>query len=249
MSMQIMWKRYYNEAEITPALFMAQELCLNAESYAFNRNQKNFSGNEHTEKFIVPIRWEDELEIYGLVAPINFPIYSKQGLDKMEVKQEFLEKWKKMWGGGLFHNCFWFIQANVRSSKATEIQSYINWKKSKHKERLALIYLGNFWLYKDEEETLNQAAERFFNEHKELQGYFRAEWKRKYWEDYGKYAKAILDDGGLLFDQHSNKAYSKFNDFGDPATAAWRALCILGYFQWVSRLEMISEWDYDAYIK
>ena len=92
MSMNIMWKRYH-ESEITPADFVARDIFNNAEYYAFKKSPENFSGNEHTEKFIVPIIWENILKIHGLVAPLNFPILADANLSFKDAKESFLVNW------------------------------------------------------------------------------------------------------------------------------------------------------------
>lgn len=251
MSMNIMWKRYH-ESEITPADFVARDIFNNAEYYAFKKSPENFSGNEHTEKFIVPIIWENILKIHGLVAPLNFPILADANLSFKDAKESFLVNWKKMWGGEFFWDYLWVVKETVKNSKSEEIQSYINWKNSSNRQQLAFIYLGIFWMYKDETETLNQAAQRFFEEHSGdalLQNALNHELEKKYWkETSNKYIKAILNDGALLFDRNSKKVFSKIHDYGDPATVVWKSLCILGYFPWVSRMDFFTEWDYDDYL-
>lgn len=251
MSMNITWKRYA-EYKIAAADFVAREISYNVESYAFKKSPQNFSGNEHTEKFIVPIKWDNKLKIHGLVAPLNFPILADANSSSKDAKNSFVTKWRKMWGGNFFWDYFWIVKENVKNSKSEEIQSYINWRDSTNKQQLAFIYTGIFWMYKDETETLNQAAQRFFEEHSDdslLQGALEHELKKKYWKGTpNQYIKAILNDGALLFDRNSKKALLKIHENGDPATVVWKSLCILGYFPWVARMDFFTEWDYDDYL-
>lgn len=249
MSMDIMAKRY-GEAKITPAEFTAKEIFYKEQYNAYKKKAKNFFGNEHTERFIKPLKWNYKEKVYGLVAPLCMPIYGENNKSFKEVKYNFLRKWKKQWCGELFKEYLWIVSEKVKKSKSKEIQSYIHWRDSKNTKNLAFIYLGYFWMYKDEEETLNEAAKRFFEKHQKdeiIQQAFKHECEKNCWEDdENKYVKAILNDGALLFDSSSKHAILKFECYSDPSACVWAALAVKGYFAWITQIDFIS--DYDEYL-
>ena len=244
MSMSIMENRY-NKLKMIPVVSMAKMIFKKQYLEAYEKKEENFLKDENGQLSIKPLELDETKKIFGLVAPLCMPIYEDSEKTYSEVKTDFLEKWKSNFGGELFEEYLWIVSPDTKKSKSFEIQSYIKWKKSEKKERLAFIYLGYFWMYESEDETLEEATKRFFDEHKKMKVFVKDTMK-KYGET--KHIKTMLEKGALVFNSSSNQAIFKSNCFEDPTASVWTTLAIQGYFSWVDQINCVSDGDYDKYL-
>lgn len=253
MSMGIMYKRY-GEVGMTPAEYMAKDIFAVELERAIRKEPRNLLYEEvDTTMIIKPLEWDNKNQIHALVAPLSMPICDSKKASLKEATGKFVKTWKSFWGGKSFDKFFCIEPAGTKEPLRKETESFFNWKKLRNPQKLAFIYQGYFWIYKDNNETLNQAAERFFEAHQDdeiLQGAFRSECKKNCWEeDKNKYIKAILNDGALLFNRSSNQAVARFNSYSDPSASVWAALAIKGYFRWITQVNFISSGQYEKYLK
>ena len=244
MSMSIMKSRY-SELKMIPVVSMAKMIFKKQYLEAYEKKKENFLKDENGQLSIKPLKLNETKKIFGLVAPLCMPIYEDSEKTYNDVKNDFLEKWKSNFAGELFEEYLWIASPDAKGSQSFEIESYLKWNKSKKKERLAFIYLGYFWMYESEEETLEEAAKRFFNEHRKMKALLKDTMK-KY--DESKHIKTMLEKGALVFNSSSNQAIFKFNCFEDPTSSVWTALAIQGYFPWVNQINCVSDGDYDKYL-
>ena len=244
MSMSIMESRY-SALKMIPVVSMAKMIFKKEYLEAYEKKTENFVKDEKSQLSIKPLELDETKKIFGLVAPLCMPIYEDSEKTYNEVKNDFLEKWKSNFGGELFEEYLWIASPDAKGSQSLEVESYLKWKRTKKKERLAFIYLGYFWMYKSEDETLEEAAKRFFDQHRKMKALVKNTIK-KYGEN--KHIKTMLEKGALVFNSSTNQAIFKSDCFEDPISSVWTALAIQGYFPWVNQINSVSNGDYDEYL-
>lgn len=243
MSRTILYERHGQEVALG-ARYIATRIFDEVIGEYYKKDPKRFSGDEQEEIFVKPFLHNSKEKIYGLTMPLGLPVWDTT---KKEYQNRFFNKLNKGWNRD-FKEIFTILPAAIKESEDEDIQSFIKWKDKNARKRLAIVFMGILWFYKDDQETLNEASKRFYDAHPEFQERLNYEMKKKYMlGNESRYTRAIFSSGALLF--QNKKAIIRCQFFRDPSAVIWSTLIIKGYMPWIKEIQYISERDFDTYIK
>jgi hypothetical protein len=198
------------------------------------------------ERVISSMEWTKKL--FALVSPIGMPIWDMAEY-RVGYRQRYTAPWRGNASGTNFEDHFSIIPVATAKAQSEQIQSFVQWERKKKFKRLAFIYLGIFWLYESQTETLDQAARRFIEAHPELTEQFEQECEIEGMLGSGnEYAKAIFEDGALVFKGERAIIKSENGQYvsNDPSSTMWAMIATDGYFDWVTEVAFVGK-NYDVY--
>lgn len=160
---------------------------------------------------------EKQGNLIAMVMPLGLPIFEG------DLNDDYLSEtdWNSIG--------FYVIDMQKDTSEFAELSSFHRWEKEQKVNKLAFIFMGEFYFY-EKKETLNDVAKRYFMDHPEAFMLFNEKYSRTLFQFKADrtYIQEILENGGMIF--HKREAYLIGEYYGDLATFMWAIAATNGYF-------------------